>query len=223
MKAMILSAGFGTRLQNYTKDLPKALVPYKGIPMIAYQIERLKKLGVNEVIVNTHHHPDKIKEYFNRNNFGVKISLIFEPEILGTGGGILNAGKYFTDEDFFLVMNVDIETDMDLNEMINFHKKQNPFATLAVQKRQTKKYLEFDDEMHLKGRASDDTLEKNKYAFNGIHIISKRIFEKGFKIKFEDILELYFQIIKNKNEFISGYDAGECTFKDLGKIENLLS
>ncbi|HMS34373.1 MAG TPA: nucleotidyltransferase family protein [Ignavibacteria bacterium] len=223
MKAMILSAGFGTRLEHYTDKIPKALVPYRNIPMINHQIERLKKIGAEEIVVNAHHHSNVILDYFAKNNFGENITVIIEEEILGTGGGILNAEDYFRDEEYFLVMNVDIETDMDLNQMILYHQSKKPFATIAVQKRKTRRYLEFDNEMKLTGRANENSDVSNEYAFNGIHIISKRIFNQGYGVKFEDILEIYFNVIKGKKEFVSGYDCGESTFKDLGKIENLLS
>lgn len=223
MKAMILSAGFGTRLKQYTETLPKALVHYRNIPMINYQIERLKKLGVDEIVVNTHHHSNKIVDYFSQNHFGVDGYVIVEENILGTGGGILNAKEFFKDEDYFMVINVDIETDLDLQRMIIHHQSVNPFATIAVQKRRTKRYLEFDSEMRLTGRAHDKSDEKNQFAFNGIHIISNRIFDKGFEVKYHDILNIYFEVMKDNKEFVSGYDAGESSFKDLGKIENLLS
>jgi len=223
MKAMILSAGFGTRLAPYTDTLPKALVPYKNIPMISYQIERLKKIGVNEIVVNAHHFSEKIVDYFSQNSFDVDGSIIIEEKILGTGGGILNAADQFADEDFFIVVNVDVETDMDLERMILHHRSLDPFATIAVQKRKTKRFLEFDNEMKLKGRGNENSEIKNLYAFNGIHIISNRIFKKGFEIEFEDIISIYLKVIKDKKEFVSGYNAGECSFKDLGKKENLLS
>ena len=223
MKAMILSAGFGTRLKHYTDELPKALVPYRNIPMINYQLDILKKLGVDEVVVNAHHHSGKIIDYFSENKFGLNVTIIPEEDILGTGGGILNAEEFLKDEDFFLVVNVDIETDMDFKEMLKYHKHNDPFATLAVQKRITRRYLEFDSDMRLVRRAQENTEAENEYAFNGIHIISGRIFEKGFEVKFEDILEIYFEVIKDKTEIVLGYDAGESTFKDLGKVENLLT
>lgn len=226
MKAMILSAGFGTRLLPVTEQIPKALVKYRNIPMINYQIERLKKSGVDEIIVNAHHHSEKVIDYFSENDFGIKINVIIEKEILGTGGGILNASEYFQNEKFFLVINVDIDTDLDLSKMISFHTSNNSLATLAVQKRISKKYLEFDSKSNLIGRENKNSIPENLFAFNGIHIISNRIFKKNIEVNFKDILSVYFDLIdneKNGNEFVSGFDSGKSTFKDIGKIENLNS
>lgn len=224
MKAMILSAGFGTRLRHLTENLPKALVSYKGIPMIKYQIERLINAGADEIIVNAHHRSGMISSYFDSNDFGVKISVITENEILGTGGGILNAGKYFKDEKFFTVINADIDTDIDLKQVISFHISNAPFATLVVQKRISKRYLEFDSDMKLAGRENDSSDKDNLFAFNGIHIISAEIFKKGFEVKYRDILDIYFEVLQNDKSgkiFVKGFDAGNSLFKDLGKLENL--
>jgi len=222
MKAMILSAGFGTRLVPYTDSLPKALICHKNLPMINYQIEMLKKYGVREIIVNAHHHYQKIVDYFAKNNFGIDVNVIVENEILGTGGGILNASNYLENEKFFISVNVDIETNMNLPAMIQYHKLFQPLATLAVQKRPTKRYLEFDGEMNLVGRETDKSDKKNLYAFNGIHIISNEIFKKDLKVKYEDILNIYFDLIRNGNSFLRGFDARDSSFKDLGKLENLI-
>lgn len=222
MKAMILSAGFGTRLQPLTNDTPKALIIYKGAPMIYHQIERLKNANITEITVNAHHLHEKISDYFIKNDFGVKINVIVEKDILGTGGGILNAEKYFDKEDSFLVINADIDTDLNLKDLIKHHSLTDSFATLAIQKRKSKKYLEFDKNMLLKGRENNNSSADDLYAFNGIHVISKRIFLKGYDLKFCNILDLYFQVISSGDkEFVTGYDSGSSVFKDIGKIENL--
>lgn len=218
---MILSAGFGTRLKPLTDNLPKALVEFNGKPMIEYQIERLKNLGCDEVVVNTHHFADKMEKFFKENEFGIKISLSYEPDILGTGGGILNAKKFLTDCDYFFVINVDVDTDFDLNEMKmewekifnDEKKKENLLAMLLIQKRETKRFLEFDEKMILKGRAEEETPGNRKFAFNGVHIISPEIFKLNFPIEFSDILNLYL----TSNKVIKGYNAGGSFFKDLGK------
>jgi len=221
MKAMILAAGYGTRLKPLTDKKPKALIPYHSKPMIEHQIERLKKLNVDEIIINAHHHSEMIEEYFEKNDFGLKISVLVEKEILGTGGGILNAKDYLQDEDCFIVINVDIDTDMDIQKMIEFHKRNNPFATIAVQKRKTSRRLDVENGKRLKGKEKKNSKKKNLYAFNGIHILSNRVFKKNYEINFRGILEIYFDLIQKKEEIIFGFDAGESSFKDIGKIKNL--
>ncbi|HRE40059.1 MAG TPA: sugar phosphate nucleotidyltransferase [Ignavibacteria bacterium] len=226
-KGMILSAGFGTRLKPLTDTLPKALVEFKGKPMIEYQIDRLKNAGCEEIIINTHHFADKMEEYFYQRDFGIKIRLSYEPEILGTGGGILNAEKYLNNCDYFFVINVDVDTDFDLNEMkdewerifLNRGDKMedSPLAMLLVQKRKTSRYLEFDEKMKLIGRATDSTPEERKFAFNGVHIISNKIFSMGLNKEFLDILNIYLSL----NENCIGLNSGNSSFKDIGKAENL--
>jgi NDP-sugar pyrophosphorylase family protein len=223
MKAMILAAGFGTRLKPFTETHPKALIPYHGKPMILHQIERLKKAGIDEIIVNAHHFSEQIIDYFSNNKFGIRGSVITEEDILGTGGGILNAKELLMGGGSFVVINVDVDTDMNLNRMLIHHDSVSPLATIAVQKRKSGRYLEFTPDMRLKSRQNEDSDEKNLFAFNGIHVISDEFLGMGFEEGFSDILNLYFEAIKDKGHYVSGYDAGDCMFKDLGKTENLLS
>lgn len=219
---MILSAGFGTRLKPITDTIPKALVPYKGKPLIVHQIQKLKSLNsinIDEIIVNIHHHKEKIKEFFEQNDFKVKVTISDEEEILGTGGGILNSEKYLKDDSHFLVMNVDIISDIDIEKFIQSHSEEN-LATLAVQKRKTSRYLEFDSNMNLVKRQNDNSKEQNLYAFNGMHIISNKIFDLGLTTEFCDVINIYLDAI-NKGFVVKGYNSGDVTFKDIGKIENL--
>lgn len=219
---MILAAGFGTRLKPLTDDIPKALVPYKGMPMINHRIEQLKENNFDEIIINVHHHRDKMISYFSSNDFDVSISLSIEDQILGTGGGILNASSLLENEKYFAVVNVDVDFETDFRKMIEIHDDKNPLAVIAVQKRKSGRYLDFDDGMNLKGRMSNNSNPKNLFAFNGIHLISGRIFHLGYETGFSDIIDIYLDAIIKKQETVIGFDAGAAPFKDLGKIENLL-
>lgn len=219
---MILSAGFGTRLKPLTDNLPKALVPYKNTPLIVLQIERLKSAGADEIVVNAHHFHQMIRDFFSKNDFGIKVNVIVEEEILGTGGGIINARRFFENESEFIVINVDVDTNVNLNSLINSHKNSNcAIATLCVQKRKTSRYLEFDENMHLLGRENESSNKNNLFAFNGLHIVSGSLFDKQLPKGFSDIINDYIELIKIDGNFVSGYDAKGCYFKDLGKIENL--
>lgn len=221
MKGMILAAGFGTRLKPLTDNLPKALIEYKSHPMLNYQIERFKDAGISEIVINIHHHPEKIINYLNENDFGIDILLSIESgEILGTGGGILNAAKHFSEDDYFAVINVDIDTNFNIKDLIDFSRKEKPFAAIAVQKRDTKRGLLFDSEMRLAGLQKKDSPIENIYAFNCMHVISSDIFREGLKVKFTGIFDIYMAMLDKGKEII-GYDTGGAYFKDLGKIENL--
>ncbi len=219
-KAMILAAGFGTRLKPLTDNMPKALVPFRNGTMISYQINKLKSIGINEIVINAHHFSEQMQNYFTENNFGIKINVIVEKEILGTGGGILNAKDYFRNEEAFLVMNVDVFTNIDIALMIEEYKRSKPLALLAVQKRKTSRYLEFSEDFILAGRLKSEEMKENYYAFNGIHIISNEIFKPEYKSEYKDILDIYLELSKERYR-IKGYDTGDSDFIDLGKIENL--
>ena len=217
-KAMILAAGFGTRLKPLTDSLPKALVPFKNGTMISYQIEKLKSTGIKEVVVNTHHFSEQLVKYFQENDFSIKVNVIAEAEILGTGGGVLNAKEYLQSEECFLVLNVDVFTDFNIELLVKEYELSKPYALLAVQKRKTSRYLEFDDNFNLTGRIKSDVMNDNYFAFNGMHIISNEIFSLDYKNDYKDIIDVYL----DSRKIIKGYDAGNSVFIDLGKTDNLI-
>ena len=219
MKAMILAAGFGTRLKPLTDTLPKPLVMYKSRPMICYQIDFLKNAGADEIIVNTHYFSDMMEKFFRENNFGIPIKLIHEKNILGTGGGIINAKEFLFKSDYCIIINTDIITDFNPSDIIASHQSSVRDVTLLIQKRNSKKYLSFDNELNFLGRYSDGSDNAIPFAFNGIHVISKNFFNIVSNEGFADIIDLY---VKNKNRLnIKGYNAGGSNFIDIGKIENL--
>ena len=99
MKAMVLAAGLGTRLRPLTNDRPKALVTVGGRTMLEITLERLRQFGVTEAIVNTHHHGEMIREYLKANgNFGMRIAVSHEEELLDTGGGLKEAAWFFLED-----------------------------------------------------------------------------------------------------------------------------
>lgn len=218
-KAIILAAGFGTRLGELTEKVPKALVPFRQGTMISYQIEKLKRCGISDITVNAHHFPELMEKYFLDNDFGLRINVIKEETILGTGGGIINAVKSLKGNGSFLAVNVDVFTDFELNKIIRSHLSSDNFATLLVQKRNSSRHLGFDTEMKLIGRVKGESLEYGKFAFNGVHVISDEIFDLGFKKEYSDIIDIYTEAIKSRGKTVAGYDAGNCIFEDLGKPE----
>lgn len=131
MKTLFLAGGLGTRLKPMTNDLPKPMVPIMGRPLLERNLENLKKHGVDEVVISTCYKPQKIMDYFgDGKKFGVKINYVTEDMPLGTGGAIKNAEEFF--DDTFIVFNSDILSDIDISDMIRFHKEKGALATIAV-------------------------------------------------------------------------------------------
>jgi NDP-sugar pyrophosphorylase family protein len=159
MKAMILSAGLGTRLRPLTDDRPKALVTVAGRTLLQIALSRLRSFGVSEVIVNAHHHAQMIADYLKaHDNFGMRIEVSYEEELLDTGGGLKKAAHFFSDSrgEPFILHNVDILSTIDLARMMRFHTEQHALATLAVQNRETSRYLLFDELGQLCGRRAGE-------------------------------------------------------------------
>lgn len=237
MKAMIFAAGMGTRLKPLTDAVPKALVPVCGEPLVSHVIKRLRRAGIDEIVVNVHHFADQIERYLGTHDFGVKISISDERDMLrDTGGGIRHAGPLLrsaSGHGRFLVHNVDIISDMDLESLLS-SPDRDALAVLPVSERETRRYLLFDEDMRLAGWTDTGTgevrspypgLDVNacrKYAFTGIHLISEDIFgafgRYGFGKRFP-IMDFYLRAC-------SDYPVYGCVQKnlaiaDVGKKDTL--
>lgn len=227
MKAMILAAGLGTRLKPFTDHHPKALASVNGKPILQRNIEYLLSYGIKEIAVNVHHFADQIiGTLHNHKNWGAEIFISDETDqVLETGGGLKKAASFFKDETGpFVLMNVDILTDLDLSRMAAVQRENDSLATLAVTGRTTSRYLLFDNNNFLCGWKNEKTGEQkgepgNKKAFSGIHIISPKIFplisEEG---KFS-MIDLYLRLCNDHR--ISAFDHSDGKFIDVGKPESI--
>ena len=131
-KIVILAGGLGTRLRGTIGDLPKPLAPISGTPFLEYLIKLIANQGFTNVIISCGHGADAIKDFFgDGSNFGLKINFTFEKELLGTGGAIKLAEPLIDSDDFF-VMNGDTYFEVDLGEMVQFHKSRNALGTIAL-------------------------------------------------------------------------------------------
>ena len=227
MKAMILAAGFGTRLQPLTDSLPKALIPLAGKPMIEHTIEALIRSGVTEIVVNLHHHAEIMRSYFQRHRFDAAIHLIEEKEILGTGGGIANARALLDGANPFLVHNVDIFSEVDLQSIYSTCDA-NALATLVVNKRKTSRPLFVDRGGIFLGKVEwfrEESWEnrlQEEYAevgFCGIHVLSPKIFSLMPEGAY-DIFETYRRAVEAR-ERIRVKDIGDAFWIDLGTKDRI--
>lgn len=178
MKAMVFAAGEGVRLRPLTLSTPKALIEVGGKPMLARVLENLKAAGVSDVVVNVHYLADQIMDYLAANDFGLNIAIADErTRLLDTGGGLLAARSLLDGTEPILLHNADICTDLDLRRL-----QLRGVASLLVSERYSARRLVFDADNRLTGWINETTGEvrgldgDNRFAFNGIHVVSPAIF-----------------------------------------------
>lgn len=192
--AMIFAAGLGSRLRPLTDHRPKALVEVAGRPMLEHLIWKLKKAGFGHIVVNVHHFGEQIIDFLNANDgFGLHIDVSDERgQLLDTGGGLKKAAPLFEADAPILVHNVDIITDLDLDGLYEAYEREAAVcscdAMLAVNVRETSRYLLFDETNLLKGwihtgsgevkspMAGFDAAACARKAFTGIHLFNPTLF-----------------------------------------------
>lgn len=229
MKAMILAAGLGRRLRPLTDDRPKALVEIAGHPLLEITLRRLREFGTREVIVNVHHFADMVVDYLHKNNnFGMRIEISREEELLDTGGGLKKASWFFQEDHSdipFLLHNVDVLSTIDFHRLVQGHRDRDALATLAVQKRDTSRYLMFDFDGQLLGRGNRGDADKpggglQALAFSGVHVISPRLLSMMPEQGAFSIIDAYVRL-SAEGERILAFRSDAYYWRDLGKPENL--
>ena len=230
--ALLLCAGLGTRLKPFTDKHPKALASVNNKSLLQRNIEWLQGFGIKNVIVNVHHFAEQIIDAIEKNNgWGSSISISDErDEVLETGGGLKKAAWYFANTDDFVLMNVDILTDLNLHDMMAYHQKHKPLATLATTSRETSRYFLFDDKNKLCGWENVKTGERkpastgaeslNRRAFSGIHIINRKIFDVMNQEGKFSMVDVYLSLCSTHT--ILSFDHSQSKFIDVGKPESLL-
>jgi len=237
-KAMILAAGLGSRLRPLTNDRPKALVTINGRTLLEIAIARLRNFGIHEIVINTHHFAGQIRDYLAANqNFGMRIEISHEDELLDTGGGLKQAAWFFLDGKNpadsslapFILHNVDVISTIDLSRMVLCHEEHNAIATLAVQDRESSRHLLFDQLGYLCGRRIGrdaepqivrDTRPATALAFCGIHVISPRIFGLLTESGAFSVIDAYLRFAA-QGERIAAFTADDYRWRDLGTCESL--
>jgi len=235
MKAMILAAGLGTRLRPLTDDRPKALVEIAGRTLLEITLSRLRVIGIREVIINVHHFADMILGYLKTNHdFGMRIEVSREELLLDTGGGLKKAAYFFLEDpsrldEPFILHNVDIISTIDLQCMVRSHTEHQALATLAVQNRETSRYLLFDEQLQLCGRQSGgdrrpevvrSSPRMQTLAFCGIHVISPRLLAMMSENSVFSIIPFYLRLAAQGKKIL-GFRADEYYWRDLGRPNNV--
>ena len=182
MRAIVLSAGYGTRLWPLTEDRTKPAIPILGKPLVGYVAEYLAAYGIDEIVVNLHHRPESVRRALgDGSDFGVKLHYVEEPLILGTSGALDNTRDFFEHETF-VVVNGKIITDIDLSAALETHRKTQALATLVLlpnTMRERFSVVETEDGRvkAFRGMPVNDNVGPVPMMFTGIQILEPRIFE----------------------------------------------
>lgn len=182
MKAMILAAGVGSRLDPLTSQLPKPLVPVANQPVMEHILKLLKAHGIQDVISNLHYLPDKIRNYFgDGSKLGMNLDFRFEPELTGDAGGVRACREYFG-QDTFIVLMGDLLTDADLSRVIAEHKRKKAIATIGI--KQVEDVSQFgvvltDKDGFITGFQEKPAPEEalSNFASTGIYILEPEVFD----------------------------------------------
>ncbi|HTB53479.1 MAG TPA: sugar phosphate nucleotidyltransferase [Ferruginibacter sp.] len=232
MKAMIFAAGLGTRFKPWTDKHPKALAIVNGKSLLQRNIEYLQQYGITDVVVNVHHFAPQIIEAVNTNKgWGSNIVISDETnEVLETGGGLLHAADLLAGNEPFVTLNVDILTNLAIDQLLTFHKQQNPLISFGVSNRTTSRYFLFDDDSRLCGwrnvKTGEEKISNSKEklhpkAYSCVVVFQPEIFslirQKG---KFS-LTETYLDLAAK--HLIMGYEHNaNDKFVDVGKPESVI-
>jgi NDP-sugar pyrophosphorylase family protein len=181
-KAMVLTAGLGTRLSPITQKIPKPLVSVLNVPNILHVLFLLQRAGIRDVVMNLFHLPEQMESFFKKRSFfGMNFSFCFENPILGTGGGVKNAEKFLKDSTFILA-NCDFVTNIDIKHFLEKHFAVNSKASMLLVQDESRQHLYskvgIDSGNHLVSLPKLQTCSAEKFGiFTGIHILSHEVLD----------------------------------------------
>ncbi len=230
MKAMIFSAGLGTRFKPWTDVHPKALALVNDKSLLQRNIEYLQQFNITDVVVNVHHFANQIVDAVKENNgWGSNIIISDESsEVLETGGGLLKARALLQGNEPFVTLNVDILTNLDLNKLLAFHQQHKPLISFGITNRKTSRNFLFDENNQLCGWENSATgerkisIQKNNLrpmAYSCVVVFEPNVFSLIKQAGKFSLTEAYLDLAKDN--LILGYDHSGDALVDVGKPESV--
>lgn len=231
MKAMIMSAGKGTRLGRITETIPKVLVDINGKSLLRIAVEKCTASGFDDIIINVHYLANQVEQEIDRlRSLGFRLSVSDERDMLLENGGGLFKARDFFDDNPFLVYNADIVTDLDLSSLYNYHLEKKGLATLAVRKRPGSRFLLVNNEGILRGWCNTATGEKilcgdpgtglTEIGFSSIQVIEPEVFNY-MNEGIYTVVDLYLKLAISQRINTYRHDSGY--WFNVGTPENLES
>lgn len=224
LKAMVMAAGMGSRLEPITLMIPKPLIPVMNRPLMDIILTQLHSIGVEEVISNTYYLANQIIDRYKNNNLGVKFNYVKETELSGTAGGVKKCQFFFDKDEDFIVMSGDILTTADIKKGIEIHKKSGAVATIGVKEIPHEYVSHFgvvvtDDNGYITEFQEKPAIDeaKSNLINTGIYIFSYKIFDYIPEKEFCDFAKNVFPKLLKEHEIntfaVEGY------WNDIGTIE----
>lgn len=221
MKAVILAAGKGTRIQHVEKDVPKVMIRIGGKPLLQFHIENLRKYGILDIFINTHYLPEKIYEYFgDGTKFGVNIQYSKETELLGTSGAINNFREFLQGESFFVIYG-DVLHSINFLEMYKYHLSKKGIGIIALDNRsqigRSAVIIQGDQIVGFVEKPKEEI--SGAFVNSGIYVLEPEILDYIPKNKFSDFGHDIFPLLLKNEKKLFGFNVNEVI--DIGKPEDL--
>jgi mannose-1-phosphate guanylyltransferase len=221
VKAVLLAAGLGTRLRPITDDVPKCLVPIGGIPLLEYWLRTFERYGLTDVLINTHYLPEQVIAFVESRDSGPKVTLAYEPELLGSAGTVLANRNWIGDDEAFVIAYADNLTNVNLADMVSFHLRARPVATIGLFETDVPEQcgvVEIDEAGTIWSFVEKSPRPPSRLANAGIYIASQAIFgciPKGRPVDFG------FDVFPRLSGELKGYKLSGyfCDIGDLGRYQ----
>jgi mannose-1-phosphate guanylyltransferase len=219
MKAFILAAGEGTRLRPLTESVPKCLLPIRGVPLLEIWLNSCKAAGITDVLVNAHAHAEAVKQFAATQKSGVRVSVVEEPQLLGSAGTLAENRAFVGGEEALFVLYGDVLTNVNLRRMLEFHRQRNLSATLGVYQVSDPTrcgVVTMDEDDVIQKFVEKPTQPESKWAFSGVMIAGQEIFDFVPDRRPADI---GFDVLPKMVGRMTGYRISEYLI-DIGTPEN---
>ena len=222
MKAILLAAGFGKRLRPITETIPKCLVTIKGVPLLEIWLEKLTKVGVTEIYINTHYLHEKVENFILNSRFKDIVTLGYEKKLRGTAGTLLDNIDFFENEDGFLI-HADNLCDENILNFIKCHKKRPEYCEITMLVFETEEPQNCGIVSINKDNVVDNFYEKVKnppgnLANGAIYLLSKK-FLANYKQNFKIASDFSNEVLPKMLNKIFVYKS-RCRFLDIGTNKN---
>lgn len=221
MKAYLLAAGVGSRLRPLTDHTPKCLVPFKGVPLLGIWLELMRRAGITDVLINTHHLPQAVRAFVKADPVpGVRVTLFHEETLIGSAGTVWANRDFVRGEPDFLVVYADNLTDMDLGGLIRFHRAKDAFFTMGLFEAEYPEQCgiaEVDADGRVLSFVEKPAKPKGRLANGGLYVANQGLFDVTPQ---RDFLDFGFDVLPLLAGRMFGYPI-RSFYTDIGTPERL--